>query len=300
MAEMLGTDDLLSIGRFARLSGLTVKALRHYDEIGLLRPARVDDASGYRYYALSQAREAEAIRRLRALDVPLEEVAPLIGAQDETVRGRLAVHRARIEGRAVEVQAILAELDRLIDGEEELVPTHDKVQIRFEIDIKHVPERRVAVVRERVQESAIKEVIPRQIMAVGHYLQEIGAQALGPPLCVCPFADGEGMLALETGWPVGDDVPPRPPIEVKTYPATRALIFKHVGPFDGLGRAYRLMSEVMEHHGLEPAADPVEIYETDPAEVADPNEYVTFIEWPIGDGGTWPPAADVLFHRRVE
>ena len=75
MADMLGTQELLSIGRFARVSGLTVKALRHYDDIGLLRPAHVDDSTGYRYYTLAQARDAEAIRRLRRLDVPLEDVA---------------------------------------------------------------------------------------------------------------------------------------------------------------------------------------------------------------------------------
>jgi hypothetical protein len=55
------TGDLVPIGRFARLSGLTVKALRHYDAVGLLRPAYVDDSSGYRYYALPQARAAEAM-----------------------------------------------------------------------------------------------------------------------------------------------------------------------------------------------------------------------------------------------
>jgi DNA-binding transcriptional MerR regulator len=110
MADMLGTQELLSIGRFARVSGLTVKALRHYDDIGLLQPARVDDSTGYRYYTLAQARDAEAIRRLRRLDVPLEDVADLLHADAGTVRERLAVHRARLEGRAVETQRVLASL----------------------------------------------------------------------------------------------------------------------------------------------------------------------------------------------
>jgi DNA-binding transcriptional MerR regulator len=78
MADVLSTGELLSIGRFSRLSGLTVKALRHYDELGLLRPARVDHASGYRFYSLAQARDAEAIRRLRSLGMPLDEMASLL------------------------------------------------------------------------------------------------------------------------------------------------------------------------------------------------------------------------------
>jgi DNA-binding transcriptional MerR regulator len=299
MREVLGTDQLLSIGRFARLSGLSIKALRHYDEIGLLRPVRVDEASGYRYYALSQARDAEAIRRLRSLDVPLDEIAELLRAEGATLRERLAVHRARLEGRAVETQRILAELDRLIDGEEELVPSPEKVQIQFEIDVKEVPARRVAVVRERAHESQMSEVIPRQIETVGAYLKELGVAPLGAPICVCPFPGADGMLSPETGWPVPDDVPARPPIEVKTYPATRALVYKHVGPYTELSRSYRLMAEVMERQGLAPAGDPIEVYWSDPAEVPDPNDYVTFVEWPIADGGDWPPEVD-HFVRRVE
>jgi DNA-binding transcriptional MerR regulator len=61
------TGELPSIGRFARHTGLTVKALRHYDAEGLLSPAHVDEWTGYRYYTVEQAAEAVAIRRLREL-----------------------------------------------------------------------------------------------------------------------------------------------------------------------------------------------------------------------------------------
>ena len=295
----LGVSELLSIGRFARLSGLTVKALRHYDEIGLLPPAHVDGETGYRFYSLTQARDAEAIRRLRALGVPLGEVATMLRADDATLRERLAVHRARVEGHAVETERILAELDRLIDGEEKLVPGGDQVRIHYEMDVKDVPERRVAVVRERGHEREMSRIIPRQIETVGAYLREIGARPVGPPICVCPFPDVGGMLAPETGWPVAGDVPGRPPVEVKTYPATRALVFKHVGPYTELSRSYRLMAEVMERQKLVPTGEPIEVYESDPEEVADPNDYVTFIEWPIADGGEWPPEVD-YFRKRVD
>jgi DNA-binding transcriptional MerR regulator len=83
---------MLSIGRFARLSGLTVKALRHYDEVGLLQPAQVDEWTGYRWYARDQVREAVAVRRRRSLRVPLGQVAVLV---DEPA-GRFAVIRDRV------------------------------------------------------------------------------------------------------------------------------------------------------------------------------------------------------------
>ncbi len=61
---------LVPIGRFSKVARLSVKALRRYDEQGLLRPALVDRDTGYRYYALSQALEAERIRLLRSLELP--------------------------------------------------------------------------------------------------------------------------------------------------------------------------------------------------------------------------------------
>lgn len=67
-------NDLLPIGRFARMSRLSIEALRLYDDLGLLEPAWVDPASGYRYYRAVQARRGEAIRILRAVDMPLERL----------------------------------------------------------------------------------------------------------------------------------------------------------------------------------------------------------------------------------
>jgi DNA-binding transcriptional MerR regulator len=281
MGDMKLTEELLSIGRFSLLSGLTIKALRHYDEIGLLRPARVDGSSGYRYYSLAQVREAEAIRRLRSLEMPLDEIGGLLGADEGTVRERLAVHRARIEGRAVETTRILAELDRLIDGKEKLVP-EAKDLIKFELEVKDVPARRVAFVRERAQQDELKNVIPAAIDRVAH---AIGMRHAGPPFCRCPFPDAEGYLDTEIGWPVADDVEPEPPVEITTYGGTRTLVLKHVGPYEELSRSYRLMTEAMEEHGLVPAGDPVEWYESNPQEVPDPKDYVTVIEWPIGPEG---------------
>jgi DNA-binding transcriptional MerR regulator len=276
MAEMLGTEELLSIGRFARVSGLTVKALRHYDAVGLLRPAHVDDSSGYRYYALTQAREAEAIRRLRALDVPLDEVAELLHTDAGALRERLAVHRARLEGRAVETQRILAELDLLIDGKEELVP--EATRIQFEAKVQDVPARRVAFVRNRVHQDAMKNIVPRDIDRVAH---AIGMRHAGAPFCKCGAADADGYFETEIGWPIPDDAEAAAPAEVGTYPAARALVAQHVGPYTELGRTYRLMAEAMEERGLVPIDDPVEWYESDPQQVPDPKDYVTTIEWPV-------------------
>ena len=126
----VSTTHLLSIGRFARTTGLSIRTLRRYDAIGLLVPAHVDEDTGYRWYTLDQARDGEAIRRLRELDVPLDEVKALLHAPPEALLEGLAAHRARLEGRAVELRRTLEELSRLIDGKEQLVPEQGDGQVR--------------------------------------------------------------------------------------------------------------------------------------------------------------------------
>ena len=112
-------EGLLSIGRFARRTNLTIKALRLYDELGLLRPAVVDFATGFRYYRPEQAATAERIRLLRSLEMPLAEIQALLTAPDpaETAR-RLAGHQRWLEERIVGYQRSLNSLKTLVDQQE--------------------------------------------------------------------------------------------------------------------------------------------------------------------------------------
>lgn len=112
-------DALISIGRMARQSGLTVKALRHYDRIGLLVPATVDPETGYRYYRADQLAAARLIQILRAVDVPLEQVRACVAAPDdeEAIRTILTVHRRRLKARVERMLGALHRIDHLLtDG----------------------------------------------------------------------------------------------------------------------------------------------------------------------------------------
>jgi DNA-binding transcriptional MerR regulator len=110
--------ERLTIGQLARRSGLTAKALRHYDRIGLLAPAVVDQATGIRYYEADQVPAATLIARLRAVDLPLGEVRCIIQRQDESdVQDILLAHRVRLTSRATRIAGTLHELAHLItDG----------------------------------------------------------------------------------------------------------------------------------------------------------------------------------------
>src|SRR5215831_8253120 len=73
-------DPMVTIGVFARKSRLSMRALRLYDKLGLLRPVRQDPGNGYRWYRLSQLKTAQLIAMLRRLDMPLSQVAEVVAA----------------------------------------------------------------------------------------------------------------------------------------------------------------------------------------------------------------------------
>lgn len=111
-------DQLLTIGRMARRSGLSTKALRHYDRIGLLHPAAVDEVSGYRLYHPDQVAEAALVGLLRSLELPLERVRAGIAAwkQDDTaaLNRLLTEHRRRLDARVTRLRGALHRIDHLL------------------------------------------------------------------------------------------------------------------------------------------------------------------------------------------
>jgi DNA-binding transcriptional MerR regulator len=116
-------QELVPIGRFARLAGVSIGALRHYDELDLLRPAEVDAATGYRRYRTEQVETARTIRRLRDLEVPIDEIRAILGADDPSERQRLLErHRARIEARSNRLRLVLHHVSQLATGKDRLVP----------------------------------------------------------------------------------------------------------------------------------------------------------------------------------
>ena len=272
--------ELLPIGRFAQLTGLTVRAVRHYGELGLLQPAYVDPETGYRYFAPEQVAEAEAIRRLRFLELALDEIREILGACDPSfTRERLVRHRAKMAELASTTEQILATLQRIIEGEERLGP--GPPHIRTQVEIKDVPAQDVLLIRERVPQEKLSEVIPAAFNEIAAYLHERGLEPVGPPVTICPYADEEGMVAIENGWAVPTSVPGSGRIEAATLPACKVLAYKHRGHYSELDRSYRALQALVESEGLSVAGEPREVYWTDPDELPDPADWVTEIQFPI-------------------
>lgn len=271
--------ELLAIGHFARLTGLTVRAVRHYGELGLLEPACVDPVTGYRYFTVDQVADAAAIRRLRFLELALDEIGEILKADDPAfTRARLVRHRAKMAELAATTEQILTTLQRLIEGEEELVPT--VADIRDEVEVKDVPDQLVLRIRERVSLERMSEIVPAAFEEIAAYLQECGLEPIGPPITICPYADEEGMVSVENAWPIVEEVSGEGRIEAATLPACTVLSYRHRGHYSELDRSYRALEALVERDGLTKAGEPREVYWTDPNELP-VEEWATEIQFPI-------------------
>jgi DNA-binding transcriptional MerR regulator len=108
---------LLSIGEFSRLTHVSVKALRHYHDLDLLCPARIDPGSGYRFYATAQAPTAQLIRRFRDLGMSLDRVKVVLTATDPAARDEvIALHLRSMERQLAQTRTAVTSLRHLLEG----------------------------------------------------------------------------------------------------------------------------------------------------------------------------------------
>ena len=127
----MGDEELLSIGRFARLAGLSIGALAGTitSSASCLVPSAVDPHTAYRSYARAQLDDARLIARLRELELPLPEVRAILGADVLERRRLLAAHRSRLTALITRTQRQVHWLNQAIDHEEPLMSAPASVDV---------------------------------------------------------------------------------------------------------------------------------------------------------------------------
>lgn len=268
----------MPIGRFSQACRLSIKALRHYDELGLLKPVLVDPESGYRYYAPSQARQAETIRLLRAVEMPLPEIREtLVAADPEVAQRLLAAHRERLRQRIEGYQQTLALLSSLMSKQENTMT--------YTISAKEIAEQPILCVRRDVTRDQFSADIPQDIGAVAGELQRLGVRPLGAPVVVYvsmeSSEDGDDRFTIETGAPVAGLVAASAGFTNSATPGGLVAATLHTGPYEGISDAYVELAKWVQENGYEGAGPAFDVYITDPQEVPDPKDYQTEIVWPV-------------------
>jgi len=133
----------ISIGEFARRSRLSIKALRLYDELGVLVPARVDEASGYRYYDVAQLEAARLVAMLRQLDLPLAAIRELLARDPDDAAERIAAHWREVESVHDARRELADYLVNRLSGKRSLM---------YEVATRGIPERSVLCLKRNVDE----------------------------------------------------------------------------------------------------------------------------------------------------
>ncbi|MET7396615.1 GyrI-like domain-containing protein [Dactylosporangium sp. NPDC005572] len=258
-------SERLTIGGFARLCRLTVKRLRHYDELGLLRPAEVDAATGYRFYRRSQVRDAMAIGLLRSLDVPLPAIAEILAGDEDDRAAVLVAQRDRLERELARARRTVDALQRLLT---EGLLQHD-------VRLTREPVRRLLVARSVC---TADDVGPAVAGCVARFLAA-GVPFTGPLWGLFP-TDLDGDLPVAAGAPAAG--PPPAGLEVAELPATAAAVAVHSGPYEQLPLTYQSVFAWIHERGLVPLGAARELYLTDPT-TTEPDRLVTQLVVPVAE-----------------
>ena len=240
---------MFAIGDFARHGRVSVRMLRHYDALGLLRPAHVDLATGYRSYEAAQLARLNRIVALKDLGFTLQQVGSILDdkVSVEELRGMLRLRRAELQSQIAADSARLAQVEaRLQVIEREGAMPADDVQV------KRLPAVRVAALSGLAagfEPAAIGPVIEPLYDELFVRLGRAGLATTGPAVAWYEDApDGEGVL-VHAGVPVdapagGPDVPVVDLPEVE-----QAATIVHRGPMDGVMATIQTLARWIDANG---------------------------------------------------
>ncbi len=245
----------LSIGQFGRLAQLSRKALRLYDERGLLSPARTDPGSGYRYYAREQVATARRIRLLRLMDMPLETIAAVLAVWGDDPTG--AERLIELHVKAIEKELSAAQLAaRLLL--EEMQPPKERI-MNFTFVEKEMPAQTVVSIRRHITIPAYHQWMMPALRQLWDHVAAAGAEPAGDPIAlyygpVNEEDDGPVELCV----PFSGAVMPAHEIKVRELPLHRAVQVTTYGEYNEWPKLMEMWNALGRHvqeNELEPNWD---------------------------------------------
>lgn len=270
---------MLKIGHFSKLSRLSVKTLRYYDEIGLLKPAQVDEFSGYRFYSFEQLPRLHHLLALKELGLSLEQIKGLLDEDlpAEQLRGMLRLKRAELEEELAETEARLAQVEtrlRLIEQEEDMS--------NYDVIVKQVKPFKVASVRGVVPTPPEQGGLWNQLES---HLNAHSVRPTGP--CLSLYHDDEYKEIdwdIEVCEPIEAELPETENVQVRELPPINMMASTvHHGPFATLDQAYEALMKWIDENGYQISGPAREVYLQSPQNPGDQHDpsTVTEIQFPI-------------------
>lgn len=216
MDQLHPTDTYHKIGRFMRLTQLSRKALRLYEQLNILVPAYTDPASGYRHYADAQIGTARLIRMLREMEMPLADIRQIIEARavgdSERAEQQIVQYERHVAQRAAYVEQTAITVKQMILMENK--------QMSFEITVSDIPAQRIVAHLARVELKDWQTHIPKTLDKLRTHILTSGGSIAGDPICfyhgpINEEADGP----VEICWPFAGTVEATDELSVRELPA---------------------------------------------------------------------------------
>ncbi len=262
---------MLKISEFSKLSHLTIKALRFYEKEGLLKPASVDERSGYRFYETSQLEIAAKVKSYRQLDLSIEEIKAIFSGADVKVILQekfksLSNEKQTIESRLSIIKSIL----------------EDK-EMKYQVTEKVIPEKIVYTAEAVLKTySDIMQWIP----SVGQECLKLNPniKCAEPPYEFCEYLDGEykeANVRIRHNEAVKTFGKESERIKFKILPEAKLLSIYHKGPYDKIGEAYAFLMKYADQNGYHAAGLARECYIDGIWNKESEEDWLTEIQLPI-------------------
>jgi len=248
--------NLMPIGRFSKACRLSIKALRYYDEQGLLKPAYIDSDTHYRYYGRYQAREAIMINMLRSIDIPISRIKSLLQAKSTDLTELLHQEQQRLSKELQQRQLALQSIERLANA--------GKV-FPYKINVRHEPSYTVA---KLTMQSDADNMIKDGGYLIGELyckLQKIGLDYKDPVMCINEDPDKHENIVVHACIGVDEPLPKSFDADIITVPSGLVAWLDHYGAYEELGLAYHALSAWVQERGHIQCDAMREIYLNDPA-----------------------------------
>jgi DNA-binding transcriptional MerR regulator len=270
---------MFSIGDFARLGRVSVRMLRHYDALGLLRPARVDPVSAYRFYGADQLARLNRLVALKELGFTLQQVRDILDENvgPDELRGMLRLRQAQLAEQIAADTARLAQVEtrlRLIESEGHM-DTQDIV-------IKPVPAVRLAELTTTVGSYGSAEIGPAIRPLYGELFGRLSAAGIAPTgPAVAYYEDApDDRVLIHAGVPVAADPTDGGVVAVVDLPgAERVAALVHHGALDQADRTWQALQAWAAEQGYRTAGPAREVYHHTSGD--DQDGWVTEFQLPI-------------------
>lgn len=269
-------ERLLTIGEFSRLSQLSVRMLRYYDEHDVLRPSRVDHHSGYRSYAPTLLYVARWVRELRDIGLGVHEIAACVPILDDprAVRAVLERQRTRLIAEAADVVDRIREVDHLVT---------DLEGPAMSVSITHRtnPARITASVRDIIPTYADEGRLWERLMPA---LFSAGATLAPDARSIAVFHDEdykESDCDVEVQLDVAAPFAASGEVRCVEVPAQEVAVAVLNGPYHGIGAVMEAVGRWVPENGYRFAGPMFNVYLVSPHEDPEPSHWVTEVCVPV-------------------